>query len=227
MFGINLCWSTIASTPQIVNLSLLVNPSSLMKFFPLLRGLTLAVLAITTTSLAMSLNLHAKGPDKGPAKGEAAPEFNLPVVGENDFLSLKDANATGPVVVVVLRGFPGYQCPLCSQQVGALVNRAAALEKLTKRVILVYPGEASMLDKHAEEFKGSRTLPAPLIMVRDPAMKMVTAYNLRWTAPRETAYPATFVIDKNGQVQWSKVSDSHSGRTNVEEILEQLRKLGR
>jgi len=162
---------------------------------------------------------------RGPAVGETAPDFNLPIVGREETMSLKEATADGPVVVVVLRGYPGYQCPLCSEQVGSLANRAEALGKLTKKVVMVYPGAASLLEKHAEEFMGERTLPSPLVMVRDPEMKMIDECGLRWSAPRETAYPSAFVIDKNGLVKWSKVSDSHGGRASVQEIIEQLRKL--
>lgn len=162
---------------------------------------------------------------KGIAVGEVAPDFNLPVVGEDDYLTLKDANASGPIVVVILRGYPGYQCPLCSQQVGALANRATALAKLTNRIVLIYPGEGSKLDKHAEQFMSSRKLPEPLTLVRDPDMKAVTDFGVRWKTPRETAYPAVFVIDKNGRVRWSKISDSHAGRATAEEIINELRKL--
>ncbi len=44
---------------------------------------------------------------------------------------------------------------------------------------------------------GSNALPEPLMMVRDPEMTMITSYGLRWVAPNETAYPATFVLDIN------------------------------
>ncbi len=162
---------------------------------------------------------------KGIKVGEKAPNFNLPIVGSDDYLELEEAYASGPIAVVVLRGYPGYQCPLCNQQVGALINRAKALAKEADRVILVYPGEPSELERHAEEFIGSRAVPEPLVLVRDPAMRMVQEWGLRWNAPRESAYPATFVINKNGRVQWSKISESHAGRSTAEEILRQLRKL--
>jgi len=168
---------------------------------------------------------QAADPAVGLAVGTAAPDFNLPIVGRDEYLTLKEANQSGPVVIVVLRGFPGYQCPICSQQVGAFVNRAAALAKVAKKVILVYPGEASMLDKHAEEFLASRNLPAPLVMVRDPDMKMVSEYGLRWSKKNETAYPAAYVIDKNGRVRWSKISDSHAGRASADEVITELGKL--
>lgn len=168
--------------------------------------------------------LNAAEP-KGVPVGDEAPSFSLPMVGSDDYLSLKEANEEGPVVVIFLRGYPGYQCPLCSQQVGALANRASTLAKLTKRVILVYPGEASTLEKHSEQFMSSRTLPEPLTLVRDPDHKTVEAYGVRWKAIRETAYPSAFVIDKNGRVRWSKISDSHGGRVGAEEIIRELRKL--
>ena len=173
------------------------------------------------------LGIIAKQPVSaaGPAIGDAAPDFKLPIVGEDEYLTLKEANESGPVVIVVLRGYPGYQCPLCNQQVGAFANRAAALAKLAKKVILVYPGEASMLDKHAEDFVGSRTLPAPLVIVRDPDMKMVSEYGLRWDKSHETAYPAAYVVDKNGRIRWSKISDSHAGRASADEIITELGKL--
>ena len=157
--------------------------------------------------------------------GEKAIDFDLPVIGEDTFLQLEDEYAKGPVVVIVLRGYPGYQCPLCSRQVGDLINRARALKAAAKRVILVYPGEGSELERHAERFMGSRSVPEPLILVRDPGMKMVSSWGLRWNAPRETAYPATYIIKGNGRVAWSKVSKSHAGRSTVEEILRELRKL--
>ena len=157
--------------------------------------------------------------------GDRAPDFDLPVVGAADYLKLSDEYDEGPVVVIVLRGYPGYQCPVCSRQFASLANRATALGKEAHRVILVYPGKAEMLERHAERFKGSRSLPEPLVIVRDDGMKMVASWGLRWNSRRETAYPATYVIDRNGRIRWKKVSQSHAGRSTVEEILKQLRAL--
>lgn len=164
-------------------------------------------------------------PPKQLEVGERALDFELPVVGRDEYLSLRDENKDGPVVVVVLRGYPGYQCPLCTQQLSSLRNRAAALAKVARRVIVVYPGEGTLLQRHSEQFIGSRSMPDPLVIVRDQDMKMVTEWGLRWDVPRETAYPATYVIDRNGRVRWLKVSDNHAGRASVEEMLHELRKL--
>lgn len=160
-----------------------------------------------------------------PAIGERAVDFELPIVGQKSFLTLSDEYKEGPVVVIVLRGYPGYQCPLCNRQVSSLANRARVLGEEAHKVILVYPGETSGLDRRAEQFMGSRRLPEPLVIVRDDGMKMVKEWGLRWDAINETAYPATFVVDQNGRIAWKKVSDSHAGRSTTEEILKELRKL--
>ncbi|NNE01431.1 MAG: redoxin domain-containing protein [Pirellulaceae bacterium] len=181
-----------------------------------------SVLLIAT--IAVASDNQDEGPKPLPV-GEKAINFDLPQVGEDTYVELQREYGKGPVVVIVLRGYPGYQCPLCNRQVGALINRAKALKAKTHKVILVYPGEASELERHAEQFMGSRSVPEPLVLVRDPGMKMVTAWGLRWNAPHETAYPATYVIRSNGRVAWRKISDSHAGRTTVEEILREIKKL--
>ena len=177
---------------------------------------------VTQTSTGRAADATATGP---LAVGDQVADFTLPVVGSVGEVTLSDEYKQGPVVLVMLRGYPGYQCPICSRQVGGLAKAAGDLGKLAHRVIMVYPGEASMLDKHAQEFMGKTTLPSPLVMVSDPDMKMVADWHLRWDAPKETAYPSTYVIDRDGKVRWSKVSDSHGGRASTEEILTELKKL--
>ena len=56
-------------------------------------------------------------------------------------------------------------------------------------------------------------------------MRAVSAYKLRWIAPRETAYPATFVIGPDRVVRHAKVSTTHGGRASAKEILGALDRL--
>lgn len=181
--------------------------------------------------LVVNQNLSAKdavgaGEQTKPLEvGKKAINFDLPQVGEDDYVELKDLYDEGPVVLIVLRGYPGYQCMLCNQQVGALINRAKTLKAAAHKIVLVYPGDPTGLERHAEQFMGSRSLPEPFLLVRDPGLKMVDEWGLRWKAPRETAYPATYIIKPNGRVAWRKISDSHAGRSTAGEILKQLKKL--
>jgi peroxiredoxin len=73
---------------------------------------------------------------------------------------------------------------------------------------------------------GKRMMPANVQLVIDPDYTFVDAYGLRWDAPRETAYPSTFLIDKAGIVRWTKISRTHGDRSRARDVLAELTKAG-
>jgi len=189
--------------------------------------LTMTAALVTGTATAQDTATADAGTKPGtrPAVGDQVRDFDLPIVGSDKTLKLSEAYKDGPVVVVMLRGYPGYQCGICSRQYGKFREAAKNLAKTAKHVIMVYPGGESQLETHANEFVGDAAIPAPIVMVRDPGMKMVQDWDLRWKAPRETAYPATFVIDQSGKVVWAKVSEGHDGRSTVDDVAKALASL--
>ncbi len=164
-------------------------------------------------------------PSAQPEVGQRAIDFELPIVNGEGYVSLSDTYKAGPTVLIFLRGYPVYQCPIDSTQVNSLVNRAKVLSQSAHRVVLVYPGAAKGLERHAEQFLASRKMPEPLVIVRDDDMNVVNQWGVRWDDHGETAYPATFVLDQYGRIAWKKVSRSHAERSSIEEILKELRKL--
>ena len=176
--------------------------------------------------LSAGLLLGLMGPPSSaiaatPKVGESATDFTLKTpAGES--VRLSDLNAKGPVVLVVLRGWPGYQCPICTKQVGELISRSKELDEAKARVVLVYPGPSDGLIGHADEFARGKSLPENFSFVVDPDYAFTNAYGLRWDAPRETAYPSTFVIDPQGKVVFARTSRTHGGRAQAKEILEAL-----
>src|ERR1041385_9556942 len=82
-----------------------------------------------------------------PKVGDAAPDFTLNTL-DGKTVALKDETAKQPVVLVVLRGWPGYQCPLCTRQVHAFVAEADAFRARGAQVLMVYPGPADQLRAH-------------------------------------------------------------------------------
>jgi peroxiredoxin len=157
-----------------------------------------------------------------PKVGDTAPDFTLSTLDERA-VRLQELRAGGPVALVVLRGYPGYQCPACTAQVQDLIRHAAGFKAAGVRVVLVYPGPADGLKRRADEFTRDKAIPDPLVLVTDPDYALVNAYGLRWDAPRETAYPSTFVIGADGKVRFARVSKSHGGRVKAEEILGAVR----
>ena len=157
-----------------------------------------------------------------PKVGDTVPDFALPVLGKDgndEPVELSGLLGDGPVVLVVLRGYPGYQCPICSRQVGALVQRADQFEKAGASVVMVYPGPAEKLEGFAAEFAGKFDLPENFTFLLDPGYAFTDAYRLRWDAPRETAYPSTFVLAPDRTVTYATVSKTHGGRPDAAEVV--------
>jgi thioredoxin-dependent peroxiredoxin len=153
-----------------------------------------------------------------PKVGDIAKDFELESLAGKK-VKLSDLTAKGPVVVVVGRGYPGYQCPLCSKQFGSLVAQAEEFKKAGAQVLFIYPGPADKLKERAGEFVKGKDYPAHFHLLIDPDYTFTKAYNLRWEAKNETAYPSTFVIDGKKKIQFAKVSKTHGDRADVKDVL--------
>ena len=70
----------------------------------------------------------------------------------------------------------------------------------------------------------NKKLPGNFDLLLDPGYEFTNLYGLRWNAPKETAYPSTFLIDRQGTVFFSKIVKQHGGRTTAAEILGSLSK---
>ena len=176
--------------------------------------------AILATGL-FTLATHAAEP---PKVGDRAPDFSLNTLDDQP-VRLSNLAAKETVVLIVLRGWPGYQCPICDRQVQDYIASAADFDAAKVRLVFVYPGPADGLKAHAKEFaewKG-KLWPKDFLFVLDPDYTMVNAYGLRWDAPKETAYPSTFVLDAKGVVRFAKISHSHGDRTRAADVLNQLK----
>lgn len=192
--------------------------------------------ALTTTSLLIAgcwtAPLLAQGLKSSlaqqlvPRVGEPAPNFSLSSPEGKD-IQLSSLLAQGAVVLVVLRGFPGYQCPLCNRQVQDFVRNGPQFAAAKTHVLFVYPGPRGGLAGKASEFLTDKKLPEHFTLVLDPDYEFTNRYGLRWEAPNETAYPSAFVLDTNGRVVYAMTSKSHGGRASAAQVLEALAKRSR
>jgi thioredoxin-dependent peroxiredoxin len=157
-----------------------------------------------------------------PKAGDLAPNFTLETLAGHT-VDLKSLVQERPVVLVVLRGWPGYQCPLCARQVQDYVASAAAFEQHKATVVMVYPGPAPQLIEHATEFLQEKSWPGNFILVLDPDYSFTNAYGLRWDAKKETAYPSTFILERGGRIGFAHVSQSHGNRLSAARALAELK----
>ena len=174
---------------------------------------------LSLTALVIALAAAPAGAADRPAVGTVAPDFELKALGTGTPTTLSKAADAGPVVLVVLRGWPGYQCPLCTRQVAEFAKKADQFKAAGATVLFVYPGPADALKGHAAEFVTGKDYPAGFTFLLDPDYAVTNQYGLRWDAPNETAYPAAFVLDKSRKVQFAKVSAGHAGRATADEVL--------
>ncbi len=193
-------------------------------FFAALGAFPLTVALGVATPLAAHAQDEAAGdeqPATPPQVGDTAPDFELNEL-KGTAVTLSKLAASGPVVLVQLRGFPGYQCPLCTAQVGQFIERADKFKAAKTSVVFVYPGPAEGLKDRADEFVRGKDFPSNFYLLLDPDYTVVNQLGLRWDAPGETAYPATFVLDQDLIVLLSKVSRSHGDRTKADDVLAAL-----
>jgi thioredoxin-dependent peroxiredoxin len=156
-----------------------------------------------------------------PAVGDTATDFELKSIA-GDTVKLSKAVEDGSVVVMVLRGNPGYQCPLCTKQVAEFIGKADDIKIAGAKVLLVYPGPSGKLQAKAEEFVKGKDYPVHFTLLLDPDYAFTKAYGLRWDAKNETAYPSTFVVDKKLKVTFAKVSKEHGDRAKATDVLKAL-----
>lgn len=131
--------------------------------------------------LTATLPLAAAAP---PRVGEKAPDFALSTL-QGKHVRLSEVVSKGPVVLVVLRGFPGYQCPYCNRQVQDFIHKAQGFADAGVHVVLVYPGPPQNLDGRANEFLADKKLPENFDRVIDPGYEFTNLYGLRWDAARK------------------------------------------
>ena len=170
--------------------------------------------AVIATTVSLAATVHAAP----PTVGQPAPAFTVNTLDGNA-VSLEALTHDGPAVVVVLRGWPGYQCPICTKQVASFRAKADAFRAAGVPVLMIYPGPADGLKAHADDFLKGDALPAGFRLAIDPDYAFTNAWSLRWDKKGETAHPSTFVVDAQGVVRFAKVSETHGDRATPDAAL--------
>jgi thioredoxin-dependent peroxiredoxin len=178
------------------------------------------VLLMLAAIWASSIGVSVFG--ETPAVGAKAPDFTLSTP-TGKVVRMPEMRRGHDLVLVVLRGFPGYQCPYCMRQVHDFIGHACSFAAKNATILLLYPGPPADLDLRAHAFlEKEPQLPSNVVLVLDPEYSVTNLYGLRWNARNETAYPSTFILDKKGMIVFEKISHSHGDRVSALEALDHI-----
>lgn len=141
--------------------------------------------------------------------------FTLPDE-RGDPVRLEDHLGHGPVVLVFYRG---DWCAYCNGQLATYVGRWDDLERLGARVLAI------SVDTAPDNADLKRKLKLPFPVLSDPDHTAIDRYagtEERLRAGVAIGKPATFVLDRHGDIVWSYVGVDYGDRPLFGEVFEQL-----
>ena len=186
-----------------------------------------AALFLTLTSLAQQapegLFLNSKAPDF-KAKDQ-----------NGKTVQLKDLRKKGKVVLVFYRG---QWCPYCSKYLSQLNDSLKAIEGMGATVVAITPETSENVAKTVGKTKAS------FPVLSDEGLKIMKAYDVEFEVPENTLtryknsglniaenngtngnflpIPATYIIDKEGNITYRFFNADYKKRPSVAEILKNL-----
>jgi peroxiredoxin len=184
-----------------------------------------------------SAKLMAKGlEDNALEQGDTIPAFSLPDATGTQISSdqiLKD----GPMVISFYRG--GW-CPYCNLELKALQDVLPEIKTLKAELIAISPElpdhSLSTKEKHALEFpvlsdhNNQVAKNFGLVFELDKELVPIFKDKFNWdliaingTENVELPFPATYVVDKAGVIQYAFVNSDYTQRAEPDKILEVLR----
>jgi peroxiredoxin len=145
-------------------------------------------------------------------------------------VALKQYLGAKNLVLVVTRGHTTGQplCPYCSTQTSRLITNYAEIAKRDAEVVVVFPvlwgsgrPQFDAFQKAAKESIQSDPGTAPFPVLLD--LELAAVKNLE--IEQDLAKPATYILDRKGQVRFAYVGDSMVDRPSMKAILKQLDEL--
>lgn len=142
------------------------------------------------------------------------------------------------LVLVITRGFIGSEtqkdgkslgnfCTFCSTQTSRLIANYGKFKERNAEVLVVFPvarkSDGGALDEFAARVQGKKktAADAPFPLLLDVDLAAVNALGIR----DDLSKPATYILDKQGEVRFAYVGRDLADRPSVKALLEQLDQL--
>ncbi len=141
-------------------------------------------------------------------------------------VDLADFRGKANVVLVMTKGMPQYPggvfCPGCLAQMNAMVANHSEFKKREGEVLVVFPGSSEKAGEFlttAKAREGEKPSPIPLLLDKD--LVAVETLGIKG----DLAKPATYILDRKGNVVYAFVGEGTTDRPSVKALLGQLDKL--
>lgn len=139
-------------------------------------------------------------------------------------MKLRDRIGEKNLIVVVTRGYNNTICMYCSTQTARLMANYKDFSRRNAEVLVVFPVETDKDSPHLKDFivavkdnnETKAEIPFPLVL--DVGLKAVDSLGIR----AHLSKPATYIIDRSGNIRFAYVGESLADRPSVKAILEQL-----
>lgn len=166
--------------------------------------------------------------------GDKFPDFSLPNTNDKK-IALKELLENGKVIIAFFRG---SWCPYCNLELRALQDNLKQITDRNATLVAISP----QTPDYSEELKSNHNLDFELLTDKNNALakQLGIAFELQnYVIPaysslgielaaynendnNELPFPAVFVIDTNGNVNYKFVDSDYMNRVNIEELIAQL-----
>lgn len=191
-------------------------------------------LTVLALLLVSGLFLMAQEAPEGLFLNSKAPDFKAKDQDGND-VRLRDLLKKGKVVLVFYRG---EWCPYCNRNLKKLADSLQLIVDKGATLVAVSPEKPESIAKTVE--KTHATYP----VLHDEDLKIMKAYDVEFEVPENTLkryrnagikideingkngnylpIPATYIIDKEGNITYRFFNQDYKKRPSVKEILDHL-----
>lgn len=123
------------------------------------------------------------------------------------------------VVLIMMRGYNSQVCMYCTAHTSRLLVNHKEFVKRNAEVLVVYPGpkdKVPLLLKSIKNVADAENPPFPLLLDED--LRVVKLLGIE----ADLAKPATYIVDKQGQVRFAYVGATTSDRPALKVLFDQL-----
>ncbi len=139
------------------------------------------------------------------------------VNSNGEIIHLRESLPNKKILLVILRGFAGSVCLVCSSQTIALSKNIDKFREKNTEVVLVYPGKMEAIPHFiasVQSMEEDTELPFPILL--DVSLGLVNSFKISGSL----AKPTSILIDENDIIRYAYVGKHPGDRPTIENLLQ-------